>query len=295
MNEFRSRYWQVVAVGLLGLLGMTGCSKATRPTNVGGKSEAHQAGVEATSDSDDAAVSPETTPAEVAQAAMAEEPKRKTGRPRHGKRGTLMATDATDQTPAPKVAGDRHVSWEELNRLLENFKGCRYRPTRQDWDKGDKPLAEKLSSLLEEVKGQQIVAQRNLVDQILNGREETGDSVVDVMVRAKILETLFEKLGEQPKRSDRKISWEKLEAMLAGLPIEITRKDWEAGDRVLVSKLGELHEQLHRRELTIMQRNAYLAATTGGEISLASLFAAQSETTKVAEVLKEIQSPAEAQ
>ena len=289
MSDFRRRYWQVLAAGVCGLLGMTGCSNAARPTVASGDSDANQAQVIPVSDTDAAAVT-ETPPAEVASEATAEEPKKKTGRPRHGKRETPIAKEAADETPLTvKAAGDRKVSWEELNRLLEDFKGCRYRPTRQDWDNGDKSLAEKLSALQEEVKGQEIVARRNLVDQILNGREETGVSVVDVMVRAKLLETLFEKLGEKPSRSDRKVSWEKLEAMLSGLPVEITRKDWEAGDRSLVSKLGQLHEQLHRRELAIMQRNAYSAATTGGEISLASLFAAQSDTSKVAEVLKEIQ------
>lgn len=295
MTDFRRRYWQVLAAGLCGLLGMTGCSNAARPTVASSDSDSNQAQVTPVSASDEDAIA-ETHPAEVPSEVTAEEPKKKSGRPRHGRRETPIAKEAADETPlAVKSTGDRKVSWEQLSGLLENFKGCRYRPTREDWDNGDKSLAKKLSSLQEEVKGQEIVARRNLVDQIVNGRDETGVGLVDVMIRAKLLETLFEKLGEKPTRSDRKVSWEKLEAMLFGLPVAITREDWEAGDRALVSKLGKFHEQLHQRELAIMQRNAYVAATTGGEISLASLFAAQSDTSKVAEVLKEIQSPAAAQ
>lgn len=285
MNHFLRRGPVVdsMLIAAVAIFAAAGCSGTVPPTSV--SNAAAEQDPSTTSERDQ---SPSIAAADSTESSADDTEFNSTDKParrnKHGRREPLASP--VSQSPAVS-ASDHKLPWEEVEAHLSVIKKCRYRPTRNDWDKGDKHLAEKLTSLLEELNGQEVASRIRLADQILGGGQLNVESTLDASLGKLAVTNLFEKLGQTPTVSDRKVSWEKLEAMLSVMLHNVSRQDWEAGDKQVIARLKDLHTFFRNRELAAMQRNAYLAATNpDAEIELD--FSAQSATLKVETILKEL-------
>lgn len=196
--------------------------------------------------------------------------------------------EAGKTTPAKSTGTARKVSWKELDGALDEIKSPN-RPVKEDWEKGDKHLTVKLTSLLEEMKGRQFAAVLRMASNLTRGGSSKMDDDLKFMFAASTVEAMFERLGTAPVASDRKVSWEKLQGMLTSVARSgvVKEDDWKKGDVQVLNKLEQHLKRLGEQSNAIMLNNAGRDAS-GGTADLKSLFAVTSQEVAVKAIMEEV-------